>query len=54
MRHAPDAHAVPPVPARLHLSNLVRGLSLLAVLGGAAALAWAFGRATPSSPGART
>jgi hypothetical protein len=30
------------VPARLHLSNLVRGLSLAAVVGGAAALAWAF------------
>ncbi len=37
-----DAHAVPPVPARLHLSTLVRGLSVAAVLGGGAALAWAF------------
>jgi hypothetical protein len=30
------------VPDRLHLSNLVRGLSVVAALGGAAALSWAF------------
>jgi hypothetical protein len=35
---------VPAVPERLHLSSLVRGLSLAAALGGAAALAWAFGQ----------
>jgi hypothetical protein len=44
MRHAPDAHAVPPPPPRLHLSNLVRGLAVAFVLGGGAALAWAFGQ----------
>ena len=44
MRHAPSEHVVPAVPARLHLSNLARGLSLAAVLGGAAALLWALGR----------
>ena len=44
MRHAPSDHAVPAVPERLHLSSLVRGLSLAAALGGAAALLWAFGR----------
>ncbi len=44
MRHAPSEHVVPAVPARLHLSNLVRGLSLAAAFGGAAALLWAFGQ----------
>jgi hypothetical protein len=42
MRHAADTHALPAPPARLHLSKLVRGLAIAAVLGGAAALAWAF------------
>ena len=42
MRHAPDAHAAPPVPPRLHLSKLVRGLAVAAAAGGGAALAWAF------------
>ena len=44
MRHAQDAHAVPTQPAPLHLSTLVRGLSVASILGGAAALAWAFGK----------
>jgi hypothetical protein len=44
MRHAPSAHSVPPVPQRLHLSALVRGLSVAAFLGGVAALLWAFGQ----------
>ena len=47
MRHAPSEHVVPAVPARLHLSSLVRGLSLAAALGGAAALFWAFSQGHP-------
>lgn len=41
MRHV-HVHPIPPVPERLHLSGLVRLLSVASVLGGASALAWAF------------
>ena len=55
VRHAPSTTPVPAVPERLHLSNLVRGLSLAAALGwGRRPRPGPSARATPSSPGART
>ena len=40
----PHSHALPSAPGRLALSGVVQGVSAVAVLVGAAALAWAFSR----------